>query len=104
MMMERVGGPLRIMPLGDSLTVFDCRLNAYTSADDRPIFHPLEDTPPISIYPRGAFFLNAPGGYRAALARMLACGTRRPTSRRPSPIRSKAQKHTRTEPSIGSKV
>ena len=77
-MMGRAGGPLRIMPLGDSLTVFDCRLNAYTSADDRPIFNPLEDTPPISIYPRGTFFVNAPGGYRAALARMLGDPKRLP--------------------------
>ena len=40
--------PVRIMPFGDSITVFDCRLNAYTSADDRPVFQPLESLPAFS--------------------------------------------------------
>ena len=63
--------PLRIMPLGDSLTVFDCRLNAYITADDRTIFWPLNETPPISIYPKGTFFVVSQGGYRGYLAQML---------------------------------
>ena len=54
--------PLRIMPLGDSLTVFDCRLNAYITADDRTIFWPLNSTPPISIFPQGTFFVVSQGG------------------------------------------
>ena len=63
--------PLRIMPLGDSLTVFDCRLNAYITADDRTIFWPLNSTPPISIYPKGTFFVVSQGGYRGHLAHLL---------------------------------
>ena len=62
------------MPLGDSLTVFDCRLNAYTTADDRSIFWPLESTPPISIFPKGTFFVVSPGGYRGYLAKLLEAG------------------------------
>lgn len=63
--------PLRIMPLGDSLTVFDCRLNAFTTADDRSIFWSLDTTPPISIYPKGTYFVVSPGGYRGYLANLL---------------------------------
>ncbi len=40
--------PVRIMPFGDSITVFDCRLNAYTSADDRPVFQLLDSLPAFS--------------------------------------------------------
>ena len=39
-----MGSPVRIMPLGDSLTEFDCRLNAYTTADDKPIFQPQRES------------------------------------------------------------
>ena len=44
-------GPVRIMPFGDSITVFDCRLNAYTSADDRPVFQALDTLPAFSCAP-----------------------------------------------------
>ena len=40
--------PVRIMPFGDSITVFDCRLNAYTSANDLPVFQPLDSLPAFS--------------------------------------------------------
>ena len=70
--------PVRIMPMGDSLTVFDCRLNAYTNADDRPIFTPLDDVPAFSIYPRGTYWINAQGGYRGYLAAMLGDPQRLP--------------------------
>ena len=36
------------MPFGDSITVFDCRLNAYTSANDLPVFQPLDSLPAFS--------------------------------------------------------
>jgi len=57
--------------MGDSLTVFDCRLNAYTTADDRPIFAPLNSTPPILGFPQGTYFVTAPGGYRGYLAQLI---------------------------------
>jgi lysophospholipase L1-like esterase len=63
--------PVRIMPLGDSLTIFDCRYNAYTTADDTPIFNPLNATPAISIFPKGTYFVVSQGGYRGFLASML---------------------------------
>ena len=63
--------PLRIMPFGDSITVFDCRANAYTGADDKPIFHALNETPGTAIYPTGTYFIVAPS-YRDYLASMLA--------------------------------
>jgi hypothetical protein len=63
--------PLRIMPFGDSITVFDCRSNAYTSADDRPIFNPLNETVGSSLYPTGTFFLVGAGGYRGFLGTRL---------------------------------
>jgi lysophospholipase L1-like esterase len=63
--------PLRIMPFGDSITVWDCRTNAYTGADDKPIFHALENTPGNAIYPNGTYFIVAPGGYRGHLATQL---------------------------------
>jgi lysophospholipase L1-like esterase len=63
--------PVRIMPFGDSITVFDCRLNAYTTADDRPVFQPLETIPAFSIYPNGTYFVVARGGYRGYLGEML---------------------------------
>ena len=63
--------PLRIMPLGDSLTEFDCRLNAYTTADDKPIFQPLDTVPAVEPFAAGTFFVVAPGGYRGYLAELL---------------------------------
>ena len=71
--------PVRIMPLGDSITVFDCRLNAYTSADDRPIFTALNATRASgSLYPQGTYFIVAPGGYRGYLGSMLGDPARLP--------------------------
>ena len=70
--------PLRIMPMGDSLTVFDCRLNAFTSDADRPIFAPLNATPSILGYPVGSYWVVAPGGYRGYLAQMLRDDARAP--------------------------
>ena len=64
--------PVSIMPLGDSLTVFDCRLNAYTNADDRAIFNPLNATPAFSIFPKGSFWITAQGGYRSHLGSLLS--------------------------------
>jgi hypothetical protein len=69
--MQWSAAPLKIMPMGDSLTVFDCRLNAYTTADDRPIFAPLNSTPPILGFPQGTYFVTAPGGYRGYLAQLI---------------------------------
>eukprot|EP00966_Prymnesium_polylepis_P287923 6650037-Prymnesium_polylepis.1 len=54
-------GALRIMPLGDSITEWDCRLDAYTDANDTP----------VAPGTHGAFVV-APGGYRGFLAEMLA--------------------------------
>merc|ERR1712216_188489 len=68
---SRASVPVRIMPMGDSLTVFDCRLNAYTTALDEPIFQPLDSVPSISIYPKGKYWIIAPGGYRGYLGGML---------------------------------
>ena len=67
----REAPPVRIMPFGDSLTIFDCRLNAFTSADDEPLFQPLARIPASSIYPQGTFFVVAPGGYRGHLASLM---------------------------------
>ena len=63
--------PLRIMPFGDSITAWDCRSNAYTSADDRPIFNPLNETAGSSLYPAGTYFVSAQGGYRGLLGARL---------------------------------
>ena len=52
---------LRIMPFGDSITEWDCRLDAYTDASDMPVS---PGTPNA--------FVVAPGGYRGYLASMLA--------------------------------
>ena len=78
--------PVKIMPMGDSLTVFDCRLNAYTNADDRPIFSPLDEVPPFSIYPKGAYWINAQGGYRGYLAAMLGDPKRLPDDAAALPV------------------
>jgi lysophospholipase L1-like esterase len=65
--------PVRIMPFGDSITVFDCRLNAYTTPGDRPVFQPLETIPALPpLYPQGTFFVVARGGYRGYLGQMLS--------------------------------
>ena len=52
---------LRIMPFGDSITEWDCRLDAFTDASDRPV---APNTP-------GAFVV-APGGYRGYLSAKLS--------------------------------
>ena len=70
--------PVRIMPLGDSLTEFDCRLNAYTTADDKPIFQPLDTVPAVAPFGTGTFFVVAPGGYRGYLAELLGDPKRLP--------------------------
>eukprot|EP00937_MAST-01D_sp_MAST-1D-sp2_P000093 g93.t1 len=69
-----ISAPLRILPFGDSLTVFDCRLNAYTSPDDKNIFQPLPSTPggPTTLFPNGTFFVVSPGGYRGPLGQQLS--------------------------------
>ena len=67
---------LKIMPLGDSLTEFGCKLNAYYSPSYEPIFNPLNETPAFQEYPKGSYFIMAPGGYRGHLAQMLGDPTR----------------------------
>lgn len=52
---------LRIMPMGDSITEWDCRLDAYTDANDAP----------VAPGTAGAFVV-APNGYRGYLGGMLA--------------------------------
>ena len=71
--------PLRILPLGDSITEWDCRLNAYTSADDKAIFSPLDATPAFSIFPKGAFWVASQGGYRGPLASLLSADESAPS-------------------------
>ena len=48
------------MPFGDSITEWDCRLDAYTDGNDKPV---APGTPNA--------FVVAPGGYRGYLAEML---------------------------------
>ena len=73
--------PLRIMPFGDSITVFECPLDAYVSAADHAIFNPLNITSGQNDggngfpYPPGTFFLTAQGGYRGFLGKQLAGDT-----------------------------
>ena len=70
--------PLRIMPMGDSITQFECGMNAYVSAADHSIFNPLNQTSGQNDhgtglpYPPGTFFVAAHGGYRDLLGRQLA--------------------------------
>ena len=70
--------PLRIMPFGDSITVFGCSANSFISAADHPIFNPLNMTSGQNDqgtgfpFPTGTFFLQAPGGYRGYLGVALA--------------------------------
>ena len=76
---------VRIMPLGDSLTQFACKLNGYLSANYEPIFSPLNETPAFQIYPKGTYFITAPGGYRGALAELLGDPKRLPRGARQLP-------------------
>ena len=70
--------PLRIMPFGDSITVFECAANGYQSAADHAIFGPLNETSGQNDqgtgypYPNGTFFVTAHGGYRGFLGHALA--------------------------------
>ena len=54
--------PLLIMPFGDSITQWDCRLDGYTFANDTA-------APPYSPEPT---WVVAPGGYRYFLGNTLA--------------------------------
>jgi len=70
--------PLRIMPFGDSITVWECASNGYTSAADHAIFNPLNETCGQNDqgtgypYPNGTYFVAAHGGYRGFLGHALA--------------------------------
>ena len=75
------GGLTTIMPMGDSITVFECPTgNSYISAADHPIFAPLNETSGQNDqgngypYPNGTYFLTAHGGYRGFLGHMLSSG------------------------------
>lgn len=64
-----VAPALRIMPMGDSITEWDCRLDAYTDVNDKPAAPAV-----VGRYPVAApgEWVVAPGGYRGYLAAMLS--------------------------------
>lgn len=71
---QNQAAPLRIMPLGDSHTANDemCDpTNRYLNANGDEIFHPLNETPAISVFPPGTYFIVSPSAYRDPLALLL---------------------------------